>query len=221
MPTRTTTMPLTEQQRALVHDNRGLVFYVVRRMWAVLQFKHNSPEDAYQVGFISLAKAAQLFNPALNYKFSTYAVAVIKRDLLKCDDADFIKIPQGVSYDLWRIQNGKKLTHRTAARNLESARKVKTTVLLDVTASNGGMKCICDHHPGPDEVSAALDDREHKLRLLSLLLGRLTDRERMVVCRRHGLDGHQPELVAAIAASMGVTRQLVYHLYRCGVERMK
>lgn len=40
-------------------------------------------DDLHQVGFLSLIKACESFVPELGYKFSTYAVKVIERDMWK------------------------------------------------------------------------------------------------------------------------------------------
>jgi hypothetical protein len=61
--------PLTDEERAIVEANTGLIALVLRR-------RHTPTDewaDSYQDGVLGLCRAAQLFDPALGNRFSTYA----------------------------------------------------------------------------------------------------------------------------------------------------
>lgn len=68
---RAPTVPLTAAQRLLVENNRGLVHAITRK------YKGNVPYDEFddilQDGFVGLSRAAQLFDAARGFRFSTYA----------------------------------------------------------------------------------------------------------------------------------------------------
>lgn len=64
---------LTDEQRRLVDENRGLVWMVVHR----LPIPESRKDDAAQTGMLGLARAAQLYDPT-KAKFSTYAPVWIR-----------------------------------------------------------------------------------------------------------------------------------------------
>ena len=57
----------------VVSDNLGLVHAIVRRF----EKRGHDREELFQIGCIGLIKAINNFNPALEVKFSTYAVPTI------------------------------------------------------------------------------------------------------------------------------------------------
>lgn len=66
--------PLDDEQRRLVEANVGLVRFAVGR------FRHRADDDdAYQSGTFGLMRAAQTFDPAKGFAFSTYAMGWIRR----------------------------------------------------------------------------------------------------------------------------------------------
>ena len=72
------TNPLTPAQRALVEDNLGLIGYVIRQMRL-----HIDPDDLFSEGSIALCRAASIYRPGEGASFSTFAVCVIRRRLIK------------------------------------------------------------------------------------------------------------------------------------------
>lgn len=69
------TVRLTDEQRLLVQDNRGLVYPVANRYKA--RIRSGELDDMLQDGFCGLCRAAQLFDPERGFKFSTYATGWI------------------------------------------------------------------------------------------------------------------------------------------------
>ena len=61
---------LTDEQKRLVEENHNLIY-------KVLYDHHLDIDEWYDVAAIALCKAAALFDPELNYQFSTYACAAI------------------------------------------------------------------------------------------------------------------------------------------------
>lgn len=68
---------LTDEQRRRVEENTGLVGFVLRR--------RNTPtadwDDAFQDGTFGLIRAAQMFDPAKGFRFSTYAYRWIQQSI--------------------------------------------------------------------------------------------------------------------------------------------
>ena len=78
----------------IVSANLRLVSMVVQR---TARPSHVSLEDALQAGSIGLVRAAEKFDPARGYKFSTYAYWWIKQSLTaEVDRSGIIRIPSNV-----------------------------------------------------------------------------------------------------------------------------
>lgn len=74
--------PLTDEQRTLVVENRGLVYSAVYKMMRSGKLLPHLHDDAIGEGMIGLMKAAALFDPSRGYKFSTLAMISIRRQIL-------------------------------------------------------------------------------------------------------------------------------------------
>ena len=70
------TDPLTEDQKKLVVDNIGLVYYVIKRYYKPYTYD----EDIKSIGYIGLLKATQSWN-AERGEFSTHAVMKIRAEI--------------------------------------------------------------------------------------------------------------------------------------------
>lgn len=68
---------LTDDQRAMVAANTGLIGFVLNNKAKHLVDGIYSNADAWQDGVFGLARAVQKFDPTLGYKFSTYALHFI------------------------------------------------------------------------------------------------------------------------------------------------
>lgn len=68
---------MTKLSDELVTENLGLVHMCVKRFAG----RGEDHEDLFQIGCVGLVKAAENFDPALGYKFSTYAVPMIIGEL--------------------------------------------------------------------------------------------------------------------------------------------
>lgn len=73
--------PLTEEQKAVVAANRGLIGVACKG----LTFNNMSSYECDQEGVVALAHAVQGFNPKKGVCFSTYAVQAIRNALMRRD----------------------------------------------------------------------------------------------------------------------------------------
>jgi hypothetical protein len=71
------TPPLTDDQRARVEANLGLIQLVLTKRATPTQ----DWDDAWQDGIFGLARAAQKYDPSLGYTFGTYAVTWIRQSV--------------------------------------------------------------------------------------------------------------------------------------------
>lgn len=68
MGTRKESLRSIEERNAMVEANMGLVGYVLGHY-----FRGNATDDNFQIGYIALMRAADLFDVSKGYKFTTYA----------------------------------------------------------------------------------------------------------------------------------------------------
>ena len=70
---------MKETEEKLVLDNMGLVGFAIRPFVLCEEDR----EDFFQIGAVSLIKAVNKFDVTNNIKFSTYAIHVIRNDILQ------------------------------------------------------------------------------------------------------------------------------------------
>lgn len=97
----------------MVLHNLRLIPGVVRRCVSskrTVRFGDASTEDLLQCGVIGLRRAAELFNPALGYSFSTYAAAwifqAVHRDLY--NNLSLIRVPETTIRELYHAIDASK-----------------------------------------------------------------------------------------------------------------
>jgi RNA polymerase sigma factor (sigma-70 family) len=74
-PARKKREPLTEEQKAVVAENRGLIGVAIKKVKAKIRSVPKNDQD--QVGALALMEAAQGFDESRGVQFSTYAVKSI------------------------------------------------------------------------------------------------------------------------------------------------
>lgn len=73
-----------------IKENMGLVYKVINEQYYDKKYEFTK-EDMVQTGLLALYKAIQTFDESKNIKFSTFAMTVIKNDLLKFATRDYEK----------------------------------------------------------------------------------------------------------------------------------
>lgn len=195
MATATTDYRLTDEQRAVVEANVGLVYGFVHRRYGG---KHPKYDDLIQAGVLGLMRAAQKYDPA-KAKFSTYANFWIRNLVARYLDEDTtIRVPHHVVCDA-RARRGKFVEEAEAARRVEK-----------FDAGGDGF-----HPVGGDDPARAVeaDDEFWNLRRA---LSRLPERQREVVLRRAA--GEQYKV---IGESLGVCRERPRQIEREALDRLR
>lgn len=148
-------------------------------------------DDVLSTGAIGLVQAAQHFDPARGYRFSSYAVPAIRNAILMAMRSE---VPSG---------------YRTLDR--DSWPEVRS---LDAPLMDGEDGCLCDVLPdpsSPDPIDAAGSRMDAELAFSSL-----TDRERLaiVLYSKAGLTQKQ------IGAALGISQSQSCRVLRGAAESM-
>ena len=214
----------------LVLANLAWVTRVARsqRQWALAE------EDLFQEGICGLLKAIDRFEPERGLRLMTYAtwyireamqqararqshpVALSSHDhsLLGKLEAERIRFQQQHE----RLPTVKELGKRLSA-NPRALTRLQTMTRPPLRLERGyGEESI------PVTVEDTIDEIAHKDAVqtaLAHLLEGLPDRERMVVTRRFGLEGHEPTSLEVLGSDLNVSKERVRQLQRQAIKRMQ
>jgi RNA polymerase sigma factor (sigma-70 family) len=137
--------------------------------------------DLIQEGVAGALKAAARFDPEAGASYLTYAAWWIEAAMKEALFRPFIRTPDGAAFARVHSLDAPVREEEGPAR--EDWQR--------------------DDQPGPLDLAAAEEARARVRRALPAL----QPRDREVLARHLGLDGHPPQSLLAVARSLGVTRQ--------------
>ncbi len=213
-------------RQELIRSNLRLVVSIARRF----SNRGLNLSDLIAEGNIGLVRAVDLFDPAKDVRFSTYATwwirQAIRQGILMTSRP--IRVPAYMNHLISEL-NGSALAYRdrvgqeprpedlakemkTSLRNIAHIQSASQSCRCGVTVSAGAdnnaslFDMILDHAaPTPDR---ALEKSE-MTRVLQHCLDRLDNRESLIVRLRHGLDSASPLTLEQIARRIGLTRERI------------
>lgn len=188
-------MQAIEEPTIDITEHTGLVCLIAQRYCG----RGLEWEDLCQEGSIGLIRAAERFDPARGWKFTTYASYWIRAKIEEAlkDKADLIRTP--------RFTRSRKANPalRAQAERIWNATAIRPSDDLDVFASLAASSAST-----VDE----LEDKEEtafQKRILRSLLKDLGEDHRDAIVLRYGLDGGRPAFLHEIAEAQEVTKQRV------------
>lgn len=148
-------------------------------------------DDLISIGTIGLIKGISTFKPDKNVRLATYASRCIENEILM---------------------------HFRAQRKLQS--EVSLSDTLEVAGEDGNLSFM-DVIAVDDDMQERLDAREACEKVRSCVETCLSDRERMVISLRYGLNGEKPQTQREVAARCGISRSYISRIEKRALLRLR
>lgn len=219
--------------RALVEANlRFVVSYASRFRGAALPLL-----DLVHEGNLGLMEAARRYDPAQANRFLSYAVFYVRDAILTAlqGQSGALRLPRRPGQllaHLYETLQKLEAELRRAPSEVEIAResglspaqvrwllaRLRGDVSLD---SDAGQEAVASAQGGvvPAVEEAAV--RHSTLRALKQAVRALPSRERLVVVRRYGLDGRDPQTLSALAAALKISTERVRQIEAKALEKLR
>ena len=199
--------------------------------------------DLIEEGNLGLMHAIDKFEPERGFRFSTYATWWIRQSIERAimNQARTVRLPVHVVRELNQTlrakfyleaqhHDGKDATAEEIAhlidRNVEDVQDIlalsEQATSLDAPLDSDPQSSLLDmlqdeHASDPDTVA-----EHHEMEvLLRDWLEQLSDKQRLVISRRFGLDQHDPATLEELAVEIGVTRERIRQIQQEALGKLK
>ena len=216
-----------DAKKKIIESNLRLV----RKISSEFETKKLDKLDLIQEGSLGLIRAVETFDLSKNNKFSTYATVCVENAIKRAimDKDRTIRIPvymheniilitnalQKLRNDLCREPSFEDLSKEvglTLDEIIKIFRLVKKVISLDEPVKFNDEMHILDTVEDPkstisyEYTDAAQKEREQ---VIKEVLEKLSDKQRVVLEKRYGLNGEDPDTLINIAKELGVSKETV------------